>query len=195
MERIIPSRRGVVAPRVRMRGLDCDKAAGILISARRLATESERAAVTDLEVLLFADGACRGNPGPGGWAYLLRHVGTNTEKRDAGGERNTTNNRMELRAVIEGLRALKRRTRVRVVTDSQYVAKGMSEWVPKWIRAGWRRGKAEVKNLELWKELVDVCAQHEVEFEHVRGHAGHPENEDCDERAVAAALRAAGGAI
>lgn len=144
------------------------------------------------EVLLFTDGACRGNPGPGGWAYLLRHVPSHTEKKDAGGEAHTTNNRMELRAVIEGLKALKRRSQVRVVTDSEYVATGMRAWVPGWIRNNWRRGSktnsSPVKNVELWKELVALCAGHEVEFQHVRGHAGHPENEDCDRRAVAAAM-------
>jgi ribonuclease HI len=155
--------------------------------------------VTDPEVLLFTDGACRGNPGPGGWAFLLRHLPTGTEKRGAGGEPLTTNNRMELRGPIEGLKSLKRRTRVRVITDSQYVAHGMRDWVPKWIAQGWRRGKKmnsdPVKNIDLWKELVAICEQHEVEFEHIRGHAGHPENEDCDERAVEAALRAAQGML
>lgn len=143
-------------------------------------------------MLLFTDGACRGNPGPGGWAYLLRHLPTRTEKCDSGGEALTTNNRMELRAVIEGLKALKRRTRVRVVTDSEYVVKGMNLWVPGWIRKNWRRGSktssSPVKNVELWKELVALCEGHDVEFEHIRGHAGHPENEDCDRRAVEAAM-------
>jgi len=153
----------------------------------------------NVEVLLFTDGACSGNPGPGGWAYLLRHVRTGTEKRAAGGAPETTNNRMELTGVIEGLGALKRRSRVRVITDSEYVCKGMREWVADWIRNGWRRGSKSgskpVKNADLWQELVTRAAQHEVEFVHVRGHAGHPENEDCDRRAVAAAERAARGAL
>ncbi len=150
----------------------------------------------EAEVVLFTDGACSGNPGPGGWAYLLRHLSSGKEKRGSGGEARTTNNRMELIAVIEGLAALTRPTRVRVVTDSQYVARGMSEWVAGWIRKGWRRGPkgaSPVKNVELWQALVAACAQHEVTFQHVAGHAGHPENEECDRMAVEAARQAAAG--
>lgn len=143
------------------------------------------------EVLLFTDGACSGNPGPGGWAFILRHPSTGKELKQSGGDPHTTNNRMELAAVIHGLRALKRRTRVRVVTDSEYVSRGMTEWVAGWIRKGWRRGKDPVKNVELWQELVELCKEHDVVFEHVRGHAGHPENEECDQMAVEAARRAA----
>lgn len=147
------------------------------------------------EVLLFTDGACSGNPGPGGWAFILRHVATGKETRGSGGEPSTTNNRMELSAVIEGLARLKRRTAVRVVTDSQYVCKGMTEWVTGWIRNNWRRksksGSQPIKNVDLWQKLVELCDVHAVEFEHVRGHAGHPENEECDEMAVAAARIAA----
>lgn len=153
----------------------------------------------NVEVLLFTDGACSGNPGPGGWAYILRHLATGKEKRDSGGDRETTNNRMELTAVIEGLNALKRRTRVRVVTDSEYVAKGMSTWVHGWVRNGWRRGRKAnappVKNVELWQALVAACDRHDVVFEHVRGHRGHPENEECDRMAVAAAVQAANGKL
>lgn len=153
----------------------------------------------NVEVLLFTDGACSGNPGPGGWAYLLRHVRSGAEKRASGGEPETTNNRMELTGVIEGLGALKRKSRVQVITDSEYVCKGMREWVTGWIRNGWRRGSKSgskpVKNADLWQELVTRAARHEVEFIHVRGHAGHPENEDCDRRAVAAAERAARSAF
>jgi len=142
------------------------------------------------EVILFTDGACSGNPGPGGWAYLLRHVPTGKEKRSSGGEADTTNNRMELRAVIEGLSAIKRSAVVRVVTDSQYVSRGMTEWMPKWVRDNWKRGKkatsAPVKNVELWKALAAACQGHQVTFEFVAGHAGHPENEECDRMAVAA---------
>jgi ribonuclease HI len=141
------------------------------------------------EVVLFTDGACTGNPGPGGWAYILRHVATGQEQRASGGAPQTTNNRMELTAVIRGLEALKRPTAVRVVTDSQYVSAGMSEWVANWIRNNWRRGKKPVKNVELWKELVALCEQHDVVFEHVFGHAGHPENEECDRMAVNEAQR------
>ncbi|MCB9850967.1 MAG: ribonuclease HI [Phycisphaerales bacterium] len=153
----------------------------------------------NVEVVLFTDGACSGNPGPGGWAYILRHLATGKEKRGSGGESNTTNNRMELSAVIEGLAALTRRTRVRVVTDSQYVCLGMQEWVAGWIRNNWRRGAKgktqPVKNVELWQALVAACEKHDVEFEHVRGHAGHPENEECDQMAVDAARRAANGEL
>lgn len=148
------------------------------------------------EVILFTDGACTGNPGPGGWAYILRHPATGKEARASGGAEATTNNRMELRAVIEGLKALKRSARVRVVTDSEYVSTGMSAWVAGWIRNNWRRGrkgKEPVKNVELWQELVALCAHHQVSFEHVAGHAGHPENEECDRLAVEAARRAAAG--
>lgn len=146
-----------------------------------------------IEVILFTDGACSGNPGPGGWAYILRHLPTGQEKRDSGGEARTTNNKMELTAVIKGLRTLKRATVVRVVTDSQYVARGMTEWLPGWIRNGWMRGagrkKEPVKNAELWKALLKACERHRVTFEYVAGHAGHPENEECDRMAVAAIER------
>lgn len=143
------------------------------------------------EVLLFTDGACSGNPGPGGWAFILRHPATGKELKKSGGDPHTTNNRMEMSAVINGLRVLKRRTSVRVITDSEYVSRGMTEWVPGWIRKGWRRGKSPVKNVELWQELVELCNANDVEFEHVRGHAGHAENEECDRMAVEAARRAA----
>jgi ribonuclease HI len=150
-----------------------------------------------LDVVLFTDGACSGNPGPGGWACILRHVETGTEKRLSGGEPNTTNNRMELTAVIEGLAALKAAPlRVQVVTDSQYVSRGMTEWLPNWLKNNWRRGprgKREVKNADLWKRLVALCDQHQVDFVFVAGHAGHPENEECDRMAVDAARRAAEG--
>ena len=141
-------------------------------------------------VCLFTDGACRGNPGPGGWAYILRHPATGTEKEVSGGEVDSTNNRMELQAVIEGLAALKARSQVEVITDSLYVAKGSSEWMPGWKRNGWRRREGKrwkpVKNLELWQRLDELLTAHEVSFTMVRGHTGHPENERCDEMAVAA---------
>ncbi len=145
------------------------------------------------EVMLFADGACSGNPGPGGWGCILRHVSTGKEKEMSGGERRTTNNQMELTAVIEGLKALdaSRPRRVHVVTDSQYVVQGMTEWIHGWIVNGWRRGRKgpPVKNRELWEALHAVAGKHEVTYEHVRGHAGHAENERCDELAVAATRR------
>lgn len=142
------------------------------------------------EVLLFTDGACSGNPGPGGWAYVMRHIKTGAEKEASGGDENTTNNRMELSAVIEGLAALKRKTGVRVVTDSTYVMKGVTEWMKNWKRNGWRRktrgGFEPVKNDELWKRLDELCQSHQVTWELVKGHSGHPENERCDELAVEA---------
>ncbi len=145
------------------------------------------------DVILYTDGACSGNPGPGGWACILAHVATGTRKALAGGEPNTTNNQMELQAVIEGLRALKKPSRVKVITDSQYVSRGMNEWVPKWIENGWRRRVGRrlepVKNEDRWRLLVELCDRHSVAFEHVRGHAGHPENEECDRLAVAESLR------
>ena len=142
------------------------------------------------EVQLFADGACSGNPGPGGWAYILRHAKTGKEKEDSGGERETTNNRMELTAVIRGLESLSRPTSVELVTDSTYVGKGISEWMPKWKQNGWRRREngswAEVKNEDLWRQIDALLQRHQVRFTHVRGHSGHPENERCDTLAVAA---------
>ncbi len=130
-------------------------------------------------VELFADGACKGNPGRGGWGVILRARGR--EKELYGGEAATTNNRMELQAVIEGLSALKRRSRVKVYTDSQYVQKGISEWIQDWKRRGWRTAaKAPVKNVDLWRVLDEVAGGHEVEWHWVKGHAGHPENERAD---------------
>jgi ribonuclease HI len=144
-------------------------------------------------VLLFTDGACRGNPGPGGWAFILRHPASGKEKELAGGVAATTNNQMELQAVISGLRALSRRSKVEVVTDSAYVMKGAREWLPGWKRNGWRRREGKqlkpVKNVELWQELDELLTRHVVTWKHVRGHQGHPENERCDELAVAAALQ------
>jgi ribonuclease HI len=148
------------------------------------------------QVVLFTDGACRGNPGPGGWAYILRHPATGVEKEDSGGSPQTTNNQMELQAVIEGLGALKRRSAVEVITDSVYVAKGAREWLPGWKRNGWRRREknrwAPVKNVELWQAIDALLAQHDVRFTTIAGHSGHVENERCDELAVAAALKQMG---
>jgi ribonuclease HI len=142
------------------------------------------------EVQLFTDGACSGNPGPGGWAFVLRHPKSGKEIQRSGAQRQTTNNRMELLAVIRGLEALRRATSVELVTDSVYVGRGLSEWMPKWKANGWRRreGKrwAEVKNEDLWRRLDQLISKHRVRFTHVRGHAGHPENERCDTLAVAA---------
>lgn len=142
------------------------------------------------EVQLFADGACSGNPGPGGWAFILRHPDSGKEIERSGGERETTNNRMELTAVIRGLESLKRPTSVELVTDSVYVGKGLTEWLPKWKSDGWRRreGKSfkEIKNEDLWRRLDELIARHQIKFTHVRGHSGHVENERCDTLAVAA---------
>jgi len=142
------------------------------------------------EVLLFTDGACSGNPGPGGWAYILRHLGSGKEKEVAGAELVTTNNRMELQAVVEGLSALKRACAVELFTDSEYVRKGLSEWMSGWKRNGWKRreqGKLkELKNADLWMQLDDLVGRHELKFTRVAGHSGHPENDRCDELAVAA---------
>ncbi len=132
-------------------------------------------------VHLFTDGGCSGNPGPGGWAFLMRHMPTGKELEDSGGERETTNNRMELTAVVKGLEALKRPSEVELFTDSVYVGKGISEWMPKWKANGWRRreGKkwAAVKNEDLWRELDALLAEHQVKYTRVAGHSGHPEND------------------
>lgn len=146
-----------------------------------------------IEIELFTDGACRGNPGPGGWAYILRHKPTGKESEKAGGEPETTNNRMELQAVIEGLKALKRSCRVELFTDSEYVRQGLESWMAKWKSNGWRRRQRdrweEVKNVELWQELDLLLARHSIKFTRVAGHSGHPENDRCDELAVEAAER------
>jgi ribonuclease HI len=141
-------------------------------------------------VHLFTDGACSGNPGPGGWAFILRHPSSGKEIERSGGERQTTNNRMELTAVIAGLSALKKPAQVELFTDSQYVGKGLSQWLAKWKRDGWQRreqGKlAPIKNDDLWRKLDDLAHTHHVRYHPILGHAGHPENERCDELAVEA---------
>ncbi|HRD48723.1 MAG: ribonuclease HI [Candidatus Competibacter sp.] len=139
-------------------------------------------------VNLFTDGACSGNPGPGGWGALLRY--REHEKELSGGEPATTNNRMEMLAVISGLEALKQPMRVRICTDSQYVMKGMTEWLAAWKRRGWKTADRQpVKNMDLWQRLEVALAPHQVEWEWVRGHSGHPENERVDELARAAVQR------
>lgn len=141
-------------------------------------------------VQLFTDGGCSGNPGPGGWAFILRHPDTGKTMERSGGEPQTTNNRMELMAVIEGLTALKKPTCVELLTDSVYVGKGLSEWMPKWKRNGWQRSEKgkllPVKNDDLWKKLDELAARHQIRYTRVAGHSGHPENDRCDELAVAA---------
>jgi ribonuclease HI len=131
---------------------------------------------------VFTDGACRGNPGPGGWGVILRAKGK--EKELWGGEAATTNNRMELTAVIRALEALTRPSRVSLYTDSQYVQKGISEWIHSWKRRGWKTAdKNPVKNEDLWRRLDELAALHEVKWHWVRGHSGHAENERADELA------------
>ncbi len=130
-------------------------------------------------VELFTDGACKGNPGPGGWGALLRYG--DKEKELWGGEPETTNNRMELLAVIRGLEALNRPARVRVTTDSQYVKNGITQWIHNWKRNGWKTAaKKPVKNADLWQRLDEATRRHEIEWQWVRGHTGHPENERAD---------------
>ena len=131
---------------------------------------------------IFTDGACKGNPGPGGWGVLLR-LGEH-EKALHGGELMTTNNRMELMAAIMGLRALKKTARVMLTTDSEYVMKGIREWMPNWKKRGWKTAsKQPVKNADLWMLLDELVNQHEVEWRWVKGHSGHRENEIADELA------------
>ena len=137
-------------------------------------------------VEIFTDGACRGNPGPGGWAALIRS-GTR-EKEIGGGEALTTNNRMELTAAIEALNALKRPCRVELHTDSNYVRDGITKWIHAWQRNGWRTAdKKPVKNADLWQQLLDAAARHQVRWHWVKGHSGHPENDRVDALACAEA--------
>ena len=138
-------------------------------------------------VHLFTDGACSGNPGPGGWGLILRHPATGKEIERAGAEANTTNNRMELMAVIEGLRLLTKPSVVELYSDSQYVLKGLKEWLASWKRRGWKTAdKKPVKNVELWKTLDELAQKHDVRMHWIRGHQGHPENERADSLAVKA---------
>ena len=133
-------------------------------------------------VEIYTDGACRGNPGPGGWGALLRYGGV--DKQLHGGELLTTNNRMELKAVIEALSALSKPCKVTLTSDSTYVLKGISEWLPNWKKRGWRTaGKKPVKNEDLWKILDDLAEMHNIEWQWVKGHSGHIENELVDQLA------------
>jgi len=143
-----------------------------------------------VEVHLFTDGACSGNPGPGGWAYLLRHLPSGKEVEMSGDKELTTNNQMELEAAIEGLEALKRPCGVELFTDSTYVGKGITEWMARWKTNHWQRkdnGKlVPVKNVELWKRLDAQLSRHQVKYTWVKGHSDHVENNRVDELAVAA---------
>ncbi|HTW35818.1 MAG TPA: ribonuclease HI [Rhizomicrobium sp.] len=134
---------------------------------------------------MFTDGACSGNPGPGGWGAILR---TGAHERElSGGDAATTNNRMELTAVIRGLEALKRSSSVTIHTDSRYVMDGITQWMPRWKNNGWKTSdKKPVKNEDLWRELDALCAKHDLKWRWVRGHSGHPENERADALARAA---------
>jgi ribonuclease HI len=137
------------------------------------------------EVAIFTDGACSGNPGPGGWGAVLRYG--DAEKELSGSEALTTNNRMELMAAIMGLEALRRRCRVRLYTDSRYLRDGITLWLPAWKTRGWKTAdKKPVKNLDLWQRLEAAARGHEIEWHWVRGHSGHPENERADALARAA---------
>lgn len=135
---------------------------------------------------IFTDGACLGNPGKGGWAALLKYG--DVTKEISGAEKNTTNNRMEMMAVIQALKALKRPAKVIITTDSQYVAKGVSSWINKWRENNWKTSsKKPVKNVDLWQELDSLMKMHEVKWVWVKGHNGHKENEKCDQMAKIAA--------
>lgn len=140
-------------------------------------------------VEIATDGACKGNPGRGGWGVLLR-MGA-TEKELSGGEPHTTNNRMELMAAIQGLNALKKPCRVKLSTDSRYVMDGLTKWIKGWQRNGWKTAdKKPVKNADLWQQLLDAAKPHRIDWVWVKGHAGHPDNERADQLASDAALRA-----
>lgn len=131
------------------------------------------------KVSVFTDGACRGNPGPGGWGVLLRHGAH--EKELYGGEAETTNNRMELMAAIVALESLKRPCEVTLTTDSQYVRLGITQWMAKWKRNGWKTaGREPVKNQDLWRRLDEAAGRHRVHWKWIKGHSGHPENEQAD---------------
>ena len=138
-------------------------------------------------VTIFTDGACQGNPGPGGWGAILRYQ--NVEKEISGGEKNTTNNRMELSAIIEALKLLKESCDVLLISDSQYVCNAIEKgWAKNWKKNGWRRSNKEpALNPDLWEELLGLLEKHQVTVQWVKGHSGHPENERCDHLAVAEA--------
>lgn len=156
-----------------------------------MSQEAERPSLRKVE--LYTDGACSGNPGPGGWAFILRDVKTKKELTGSGGERDSTNNRMEMKAVIEGLGALKKKCQVDLYSDSSYVLQGLQSWMAGWKKKGWMRSeggkKKPVKNVELWKELDRVTSMHAMRYHHVKGHSGHPENERCDQMAVEASMK------
>ncbi len=145
------------------------------------------------EVELFTDGACSGNPGPGGWAFILRCSKTGKELECADGMRETTNNQMELMAVIRGLESLKEPCLVTLYADSNYVGQGLTQWMAGWKSRDWKRKDGSkwvpIKNIDLWKRLDELTKTHQIVYQHVKGHAGHCENERCDQLAVAATQR------
>ncbi len=145
-----------------------------------------------MTIEIYTDGACKGNPGPGGWGALLRHNGN--ERTLMGAEEHTTNNRMELTAAIKALAALKRPCEVNLYTDSQYLRQGMTEWMVTWKKKGWRNSKKEpVKNADLWQQLDELAQRHQIRWHWVKAHAGHPENEQADalaNQAIVELLRA-----
>ncbi|MBO6137624.1 MAG: ribonuclease HI [Lachnospiraceae bacterium] len=142
-----------------------------------------------MKVKLFSDGSSRGNPGPGGYGTILQYIDTSGklhEREYSGGEAETTNNRMELMGVITGLEALTRPCEVEIISDSKYVTDAFNQnWIEGWIRKGWKNTSGEVKNIDLWKRLLEAAKPHELKFIWVKGHAGHPENERCDRLATA----------
>jgi len=143
--------------------------------------------MSDPVVEIWTDGACLGNPGPGGWGVLMRWNGHHREA--SGGVLDTTNNRMELSAAIEALRLLKKPCQVKLVTDSKYVRDGITQWLPKWRANGWRTAnKKPVKNMDLWQQLDELVGHHRIEWAWVKGHSGHPENERVDDLAREAAM-------
>ena len=142
------------------------------------------------QVIIYTDGACSGNPGPGGWGAVLRYRfnGKVYEKELSGGDASTTNNRMELMAVIAGLEALTKPCRVEIVSDSKYVTDAFNKkWIDGWLKKNWKGASGPVKNVDLWKRLLAAAQPHELHFTWVKGHAGHPENERCDHLATTAA--------
>lgn len=135
--------------------------------------------MTEKQIVIYTDGACRGNPGPGGWGVLLKYMGK--EKELYGGDRETTNNRMELTAAIRGLEALNKNCQVRLITDSEYVKNGITRWIRDWKERGWKTAaKKPVKNADLWQQLDDVVTAHDVEWCWVKGHSGDPGNDRAD---------------
>ena len=145
------------------------------------------------QVVIYSDGACSGNPGPGGWGALLRYKGH--ERELAGGEAHTTNNRMELMAAIMGLETLSEPCNITLFTDSQYVRQGITEWMPSWVRRNWKTaGGDQVKNRDLWERLHEATQRHQIDWRWVKGHSGDPDNERVDQLARDAAIRVRAGA-